>query len=71
MTKGTSLHSTQSSESVEEGNQDEWRKLCNIYAETKALILRTEEIDPEHELQFAPLVQHRDTLDHIVRAKTC
>lgn len=46
-----------------------WDSIIFIHRHTKELVLRAEERDPEHEFYFPPLVQQRDTLDHIVRAE--
>jgi len=51
------------------GPEENWKRLIEIYNHSKALHMLAEEIDPEHETFVAPLIQHRDTLDHILRAK--
>ena len=47
-----------------------WQRLVEIHNCTKSFILKAEEVDPQHEFYFPPLIQQRDALDHIVRAAT-
>ena len=46
-----------------------WQKIIRIHSHTKALILQAEEIDPERAFFLPPMIQQRDALDHIVRAR--
>ena len=46
-----------------------WKTIVRVHNQTKALILFAEELDPQHDFFWPPLVQQRDTLDHIVRAQ--
>ena len=52
-------------------SEGQWSKLVQIHNYTKKLVLLSEEMDPEHELALAPLIQQRDTLEHIMRTKAC
>jgi hypothetical protein len=49
-------------------DRDKWKSLVEIHYMTKALLLKAEEIDHDHEFYYPPLVQQRDTLEHIMRA---
>ena len=50
------------------GDEDTWRLLVKIHNYTKLLLLKAEEVDDKFTFFFPPLVQHRDALDHIMRA---
>jgi len=52
-------------------SKDQWKKLVQIHNYAKRLTLLGEEVDPEHEFALGPLIQQRDTLEHIMRAKAC
>jgi len=49
---------------------DDWREICRIYLAAKRYILRAEELDPENDSDWASVIQHRDTLDHLVRVRS-
>lgn len=49
--------------------RDYWPDLVRVYFKTKALLILAEEIDPDMKTLPAPLLQLRDALDHIMRAK--
>ena len=48
---------------------DKWEKIVQVHNHAKALILLAEELDPEHTFFLPPVIQQRDALDHVVRAK--
>jgi len=45
-----------------------WRTIVELHGHTKALTLRAENLDPDQELFFPPIIQQRDAHDHIIRA---
>lgn len=45
-----------------------WDKICQIYLLTKHYLLLAEEISDDFDTFLQPLKEHRDALDHIVRA---
>ncbi len=49
-------------------DKEVWKLIVTVHNFTKMLLLKAEEVDPEHEFYYPPLIQQRDTLDHIVRA---
>jgi len=51
-------------------NDDIWERIVKVQGHTKTLTLRAEEVDPEQEFFFPPVIQQRDGHDHIIRAKT-
>ena len=50
-----------------EKNTELWRKIVELYNRTKVLTLRAEEIAEDRNSFVPPIVQHRDSLDHITR----
>ncbi|MBN1343291.1 MAG: hypothetical protein JXQ73_11460 [Phycisphaerae bacterium] len=48
---------------------DKWRLIVQVHNMAKALLLKAEEVDPDHEFYYPPLIQQRDALDHIIRAQ--
>jgi hypothetical protein len=47
---------------------DHWTSIVKIHNMTKILVIRAEEIDPQHEFYFPIIIQQRDAMDHIMRA---
>lgn len=47
---------------------DYWDKICQVYLLTKHYLLLAEEISDDFDTFLQPLKEHRDALDHIVRA---
>lgn len=43
--------------------------MVQIHGHTKVLTLRAEELDPEGEFFFPPIIQQRDAHDHVMRVK--
>lgn len=50
-------------------NEDVWDKIVRVHGHAKRLTLRAEELDPEGEFFFPPVLQQRDAHDHVVRAQ--
>ena len=50
------------------GERKKWELLVKVHNYAKAIILKAEEVDPDHEFYYPPLIQQRDALDHIMRA---
>ena len=50
------------------GRDQQWKLIIQIHNLTKALVLKCEEIDPDHEFYFPIIIQQRDALDHLIRA---
>jgi hypothetical protein len=51
-------------------HDDLWKRIVEVHGHAKALTLRAEELDPQHEFFFAPVIQQRDAHDHILRAQS-
>jgi len=47
---------------------EKWTLIVKIHNLTKALVIQSEELDPQHLFYFPIIIQQRDCLDHIIRA---
>lgn len=50
-------------------NDELWLKIVKVHGHAKALILRAEELDQEHEFVLSPVMQQRDAHAHCMRAR--
>lgn len=64
--RGSTLFSAQGGLMIDRDQQ--WKLIIKIHNLTKTLVLKCEEIDPDHEFYFPIIIQQRDALDHLVRA---
>ncbi len=47
---------------------EKWELIVVVHNTAKSLLIKAEEVDPDHEFYYPPLIQQRDALDHIIRA---
>lgn len=47
-----------------------WTRIVSVHLRTKRLMLLAEELDGNFQTYFHPIKEHRDTLEHIIRAKS-
>jgi hypothetical protein len=50
-------------------SEELWRKIVEVHNQTKLLLLMAEEMEVSFNDFLAPVLQQRDTLEHIIRAK--
>jgi len=47
---------------------EKWGQIVRLHNVAKRLMLKSEEVDPDHEFYYPVVMQQRDAFDHVVRA---